>query len=95
MGIGARRTRVLWPARTRQYGTHVMTDSKRPRGSGVDRHDNIGEGFIGVDGFKAIMEHPAFSNAPFLLEVPGSEGDGPDSQNIDLLKSIRQEIDGG
>ena len=67
-------------------------DSKRPLGSGVDRHDNIGEGFIGEEGFAAIMGNPTFQDAPFLLEVPGFEGKGPDSQNIDILKKIRREV---
>ena len=67
-------------------------DSKRPCGSGVDRHDNIGEGFIGEDGFEAIMSTPAFQDIPFLLEVPGVEGKGPDSQNIETLKKIRERV---
>ena len=72
-------------------------DSKRPCGSGVDRHDNIGEGFIGEAGFQAIMEnpsfqHPSFQEVPFLLEVPGFEGKGPDRQNIDILKKIRGRV---
>ena len=67
-------------------------DSKRVCGSGVDRHDNIGEGFIGEDGFAAFMGHPAFRNVPFLLEVPGFEGKGPDQRNVDLLKDIRRRV---
>ncbi len=67
-------------------------DSKRPLGSGVDRHDNIGDGFIGEDGFAAIMGNPAFQDTPFLLEVPGFEGNGPDQQNVDILKKIRREV---
>ena len=67
-------------------------DSKRLCGSGVDRHDNIGEGFIGEDGFAAFMGHPAFSGVPFLLEVPGFEGKGPDKRNVDILKQIRQRV---
>ena len=67
-------------------------DSKRVCGSGVDRHDNIGEGFIGEEGFAAIMANPAFADVPFLLEVPGFEGNGPDQQNIDILKRIRQQM---
>ena len=67
-------------------------DSKRPCGSGVDRHDNIGEGFIGESGFATIMGHPAFREVPFLLEVPGFEGKGPDQRNIDILKAIRQQV---
>ncbi len=64
-------------------------DSKRVCGSGVDRHDNIGDGFIGEEGFAAIMGDPAFAEVPFYLEVPGFEGKGPDQRNIDILKNIR------
>lgn len=67
-------------------------DSKRVCGSGVDRHDNIGEGFIGEAGFAFIMGNPAFADVPFLLEVPGFEGKGPDQRNIDVLKKIRQQV---
>ena len=67
-------------------------DSKRPCGSGVDRHDNIGEGFIGEDGFEAIMGNTSFQEVPFLLEVPGFDGKGPDRQNIDILKKIRGRV---
>lgn len=67
-------------------------DSKRVCGSGVDRHDNIGDGFIGEEGFAAIMGNPAFAEVPFLLEVPGFEGNGPDQQNIDILKKIRHQV---
>ena len=67
-------------------------DSKRVCGSGVDRHDNIGEGFIGEEGFTAIMANPAFADVPFLLEVPGFEGNGPDQQNMDILKTNRQQV---
>ena len=67
-------------------------DSKRVCGSGVDRHDNIGEGFIGEEGFAAIMANPAFADVPFLLEVPGFEGNGPDQQNMEILKRIRQQV---
>ena len=67
-------------------------DSKRVCGSGVDRHDNIGDGFIGEEGFVAIMANPAFAEVPFLLEVPGFEGKGPDQQNMDILKKIRSKV---
>ena len=71
--------------------------SKRPCGSGVDRHDNIGDGFIGESGFATIMGYPAFRDVPFLLEVPGFDEKGPDQKNIDILKTLRQQagIDSG
>ena len=67
-------------------------DSKQLCGSGVDRHDNIGEGYIGEPGFAAIMGNPAFQDVPFFLEVPGFDGDGPDQRNVDILKNIRSQL---
>ena len=67
-------------------------DSKIALGGGVDRHENIGEGLIGREGFRVIMGHPAFRDIPFLLEVPGFEKKGPDKENVDILREIRQEL---
>ena len=67
-------------------------DSKMPLGGVRDRHENIGDGHIGLDGFRAIMAHPAFADVPFLLEVPGIEGKGPDAENIRRLKAIRDAL---
>jgi apurinic endonuclease APN1 len=67
-------------------------DSKTELGSGKDRHENIGLGSIGSEGFANIMAHPAFADVPFMLEVPGIEGNGPDVPNIDALKAIRARL---
>jgi len=67
-------------------------DSKVELGSGVDRHENIGDGFIGIDGFKSLMNDPSFEKVPFFLEVPGFDSNGPDEININLLKSIRTDL---
>jgi deoxyribonuclease IV len=64
-------------------------DSKPPLGGGLDRHENIGEGHMGLPAFEAIMGHPAFREVPFYLEVPGFEGKGPDVRNVETLKTIR------
>jgi deoxyribonuclease-4 len=66
-------------------------DSKIPLAGGVDRHENIGEGQIGRDGFLTIMRHPAFRAVPFILEVPGFERKGPDKENVDILRELRRE----
>lgn len=63
-------------------------DSKAGLGSGLDRHENIGEGQIGRAGFEAITSQPAFRAAPFILEVPGFDGKGPDRRNIAILREI-------
>lgn len=67
-------------------------DSKGDLGWGIDRHENIGEGKIGISGFESIMSHAAFANVPFLLEVPGFEDQGPDKKNVDIMKEIRSRI---
>jgi deoxyribonuclease-4 len=67
-------------------------DSKVPLGGIRDRHENIGEGYIGFDGFRAFMAALGNScEAPFLLEVPGFARNGPDAENIDRLKRLRAE----
>jgi deoxyribonuclease-4 len=64
-------------------------DSKVDLGSGRDRHENIGDGHIGIDGFRRILKHRGFQDVPFLLEVPGMDGKGPDQANVDILKGLR------
>jgi deoxyribonuclease-4 len=63
-------------------------DSKTRFGSNVDRHENIGRGFIGEDGLGNFMTHPAMCDLPFYLEVPGYTGRGPDRENIDALRRL-------
>ena len=65
-------------------------DSKCPLAGGVDRHENIGEGHIGLDGIQNVISHPAFRDVPFLLEVPGFDNDGPDRRNVEVLKGLRR-----
>ncbi len=65
-------------------------DSKCPLAGGVDRHENIGEGYIGLDGFQSLMSHPAFRDVPFLLETPGFDKQGPDQRNVEILKGLRE-----
>ena len=47
---------------------------------------------MGLDAFRAIMGHPAFQGVPFMLEVPGMTGEGPDRANVDILKQLREEL---
>ena len=67
-------------------------DSKPDLGGALDRHENIGEGRMGIGAFEAILAHPAFAEIPFYLEVPGFEGNGPDSENVATMKSIREKV---
>ena len=70
-------------------------DSKQELGSGRDRHENIGDGHIGYEGFRTILAEPAFAGRALLLEVPGIEGDGPDLENVRRLKRLRDEVAAG
>lgn len=62
-------------------------DSKAPLGSHVDRHENIGEGYIGREGFRRILAHPGLRSKAFILETP-VEQDGDDRKNVDTLKDL-------
>lgn len=63
-------------------------DSKTELGSKHDRHENIGEGKIGLEGFKNIVHQPLLQDIPFILEVPGFDGKGPDKRNRDIILSL-------
>jgi deoxyribonuclease IV len=62
-------------------------DSKGALGSHIDRHEHIGKGYIGLDGFRRILAHPKLRNKAFILETP-VEKDGDDQRNLDTLKSL-------
>lgn len=64
-----------------------INDSKNPFESHKDRHEVIGGGFIGTEGFKAIINHPRLKHLPFFLETP-NELPGY-AEEIALLKSLR------
>ncbi len=66
-----------------------INDSLTPSESQHDRHANIGEGFIGLDGFRNLMSFRKIIDIPWILEVPGFDGKGPDKKNIDILKKLR------
>ena len=65
-----------------------LNDSKVPFLSFRDRHENIGEGYIGRAGIGNIINHPKLSHLPFILETPGFSGNGPDLKNIEIVKSL-------
>ena len=65
-----------------------LNDSKTPLASGRDMHQNIGDGFIGSEGIRRVINHAQLSHLPLILEVPGINGMGPDQENIDRVKSL-------
>lgn len=65
-------------------GIH-LNDSKKDLSSRVDRHDNLGLGFIGSDLFGFIMADPRFDNMPLILETPVEE---KWPEEINMLKAL-------
>jgi len=62
-------------------------DSKAPLGSNRDRHDNIGDGLLGED-LGVFLAHPKLQGLPAFLEVPGTDGHGPDAEQVRKLKEL-------
>lgn len=71
----------------RLHAIHA-NDSKAPFASNVDRHQNIGDGEIGAEGFRRLLADPQLQRAPFILEVPGLERQGPDRANVERLREL-------
>ena len=66
-------------------------DSRARLGSHLDRHEHIGRGGIGSEGFRRIVNHPALREKHFILETPIEE-DGDDLRNLKVLRGLR--VDG-
>ncbi|HEX3453882.1 MAG TPA: deoxyribonuclease IV [Gaiellaceae bacterium] len=64
-----------------------VNDSKAPLGSNRDRHDNVLEGVMG-EKLGCFLGHPAFQGLPAMLEVPGTDGHGPDAAEIAKLREL-------
>ena len=65
-----------------------LNDSKTEFNSNTDRHENIGKGKIGLENIKNFINLKVLKNIPFVLEVPGFDGTGPDKKNIEIVKVL-------
>lgn len=63
-----------------------LNDSKNPIAAHKDRHEKIGEGYIGLDAFERIINHPSLKHLPFFLETP-NELDGY-AKEIAVLRDL-------
>lgn len=78
--VGVKRVKVLH-----------LNDSKKELGSRVDRHDHIGRGKIGLEGFKPIVRDKQFKKVPKILETPkekDEQGREWDAVNLETLRSL-------
>ena len=64
-----------------------LNDTKGDRGSGLDRHEHIGMGFIGEDGFRRILHHKAFLTLPLVCETPVDDR-RDDRGNIEKVREL-------
>jgi deoxyribonuclease-4 len=62
-----------------------LNDSKKPLGSRVDRHEHIGQGCLGLEPFRRIVNDRRFRGLPMLLETPKEEGRSPTTIAVDRL----------
>lgn len=65
-----------------------FNDSKKGLGSRVDRHDHIGQGMLGLEPFRSIMNDPRFVTIPKILETPKGDTDEMDQINLALLRGL-------
>jgi deoxyribonuclease IV len=62
-------------------------DAKAARGSKLDRHENIGQGTIGIEPFRWLLNDTRFEHCAFIAETPVDEP-GDDERNVRVLKSL-------
>jgi deoxyribonuclease-4 len=74
--IGLKRLRLLH-----------LNDSKTPLGSRKDRHWHIGEGYIGIEGFRNLVNHPLLRHLPGIMETPRKDT-VEDLKNMKVIRSL-------
>ncbi len=68
-----------------------MNDSKKALGTRVDRHEHIGKGFIGLEGFRLLMNDKRLESIPKVLETAKGKEQLEDLENISVLRSLIRE----
>ncbi len=63
-----------------------LNDSKNDLGTRKDRHEHIGKGYIGIDGFRFLVNDERFNDRPMILETPG--GEKYYKENLEVLRSL-------
>ena len=85
----------VWMRADDTFGVHRIelfhvNDARTPFGSRLDRHENIGEGTMGLAPFRQLMNAARFHNVPKILETPkGDDGVSADRANLAVLRGLR------
>ena len=69
-------------------GAFHLNDSKKPLGSRVDRHQHIGEGELGLEPFRFLLNDPRFTRIPKLIETPKPVEHESDRRNLAVLRGL-------
>jgi deoxyribonuclease-4 len=69
-------------------GAFHLNDSKKPLGSRIDRHEHIGDGQLGLEPFRLLLNDARFRHIPKLLETPKPVEHESDRRNLTLLRSL-------
>jgi deoxyribonuclease-4 len=74
-----------------------LNDSLKPAGSRVDRHAHIGQGCLGLEPFRLLVNDPRFRDRPMVLETPKEEtAAGPmDAINLQTLRGLAKNVSKG
>jgi deoxyribonuclease-4 len=69
-------------------GAFHLNDSKKPLGSRVDRHEHIGEGEIGLEAFRMLLNDARFKRIPKVIETPKTIETVSDRKNLETLRAL-------
>jgi deoxyribonuclease-4 len=90
-GLGAALDALDAAVGPERLGSLHLNDSQTPLGSNRDRHANIGDGEIGLDGCRVFLSEPRFDALPCVLETPGPDRSGPTAEELALCERLRAE----
>ena len=65
-----------------------LNDSKKGLGSHVDRHEHIGQGELGLEPFRMLLNDARFKTVPKILETPKGDNDEMDEVNLNILRGL-------
>jgi len=83
----ARGLRLLGRGRVRAFH---LNDARQPLGSGLDRHEKIGRGHLGVEPFRRLVNDRRFARVPMALETPKDPEPRADREALALLRRLRR-----
>ncbi|NJP07561.1 MAG: deoxyribonuclease IV [Chloroflexaceae bacterium] len=68
-----------------------LNDTQHQLGSRRDRHQHIGQGHLGIEAFRLLVNDPRFREHPMIIETPKGKKMTEDTENLTLLRSLREE----